>query len=116
MTSLEAILNIEHELADGDGSAYRRHLREDAIVIVPGRALDRDATIAAMDASPGWDSFSIVDERLLPLGGDAALLTYRFRGRRGESEYEAILSSTYARDDGAWKLVFHQQTPLQQAD
>jgi hypothetical protein len=31
-----------------------------------------------MDASPGWDSFEMSDERLVPLGPDAAILTYRF--------------------------------------
>lgn len=112
MSNLDAILEIERELAAGDGATYRRHLREDAVVIVPGQALDTEATVAAMDASPGWDSFEMTEERLVPLGPDAAILTYRFHGRRSDSEYTALLTSVYARDDGPWKLVFHQQTPL----
>ncbi len=62
------MLAIEHEHAAGDGAAYRRHLRADAVVVVAGRALDL--------------------------------------------EYEALLSSAYAREESAWKLVLHQQTPL----
>jgi hypothetical protein len=109
----QALLAIEHELAAGDGDTYRRYLAEEAVVIVPGQVLTRDETIAAMDASPGWDDFSIEGERVLPLGDAAALLTYRFRGRRGEASYEAELSSVYVGGpDGPWKLAFHQQTPL----
>jgi hypothetical protein len=36
-----------------------------AVVIVPGDGLDREDTIAAMDASPGWNEFAIEHERLL---------------------------------------------------
>jgi hypothetical protein len=112
VSNLDAILGIEHELAGGDGATYRRHQREDAIVIVPGQALDRDETVAAMDASPGWERFEMTAERLVPLGPDAAILTYRFQGHRPDSEYVVLLSSAYVRDDDAWRLVFHQQTPL----
>jgi len=109
----ETLLDIERELAGGGGSAYRRRLCEDAIVIVPGRALDKRATVAAMDASPGWDAFWMEESRSLRLGAGAAMLTYRFHGRRADLDYEAILSSTYVKDpSGAWKLAFHQQTPI----
>jgi Domain of unknown function (DUF4440) len=107
-------LGIERELAAGDGEVYRRHLAEDAVVVIPRQALDKLATIEAMDASPGWDEFSIEAERVLRLGSGTALLNYRFHGRRGESEYNAILSSAYRKDGGeGWKLVWHQQTPLE---
>lgn len=56
-TSTE-LFAIERELAAGAGDTYRRHLAPDAIMVVPGATLDRDATVEAMDASPGWDEFS----------------------------------------------------------
>jgi hypothetical protein len=40
------------------------------------------------------------------------VLTYRFRGQRGEDAYGAPMSSAYSKDDAGWKLVLHQQTPL----
>jgi hypothetical protein len=108
------LLAIEHELAGGDGATYERHLREDVLVVVPGQRFDKETVVAAMDASPGWDDFSIEDERLLRLRADAALLSYRFRGRRGGFLYTAVLSSAYVRSErGDWKLAFHQQTPTQ---
>jgi len=108
----EQLLRIEHELARGDGATYERHLAEGAVVVVPGDVLDRAATVEAMDASEGWDEVSIGEEAVRELGPDVALLTYLFRGRRGQDHYAATLSSAYVRDGGGcWKLAFHQQTP-----
>jgi len=108
----EQLLRIEHELARGDGATYEQHLAAGAVVVVPGDVLDRAATVEAMDASPGWDEVSIGEEQVRELGPDAALLTYLFRGRRGQDHYAATLSSAYVRDgEGCWKLTFHQQTP-----
>ena len=108
----QQLLRIEHELARGDGATYAQHLAEEALVVVPGDTLDRAAAVEAMDASPGWDEVSIGEEALRGLGPDAALLTYRFRGRRGHEHYTATLSSAYVKDgEGCWKLAFHQQTP-----
>lgn len=106
------LLRIEHELARGDGATYARHLAETALVVVPGEILDKPATVEAMDASAGWDEVSIGEESVRELSADAALLTYLFRGRRGQVHYSATLSSAYVRDgEGCWKLAFHQQTP-----
>jgi hypothetical protein len=108
----QQLLRIEHELARGDGAAYEQHLAEEALVVTPGNTLDRVATVEAMDASPGWDEVSIGEEAVRRLGPGVALLTYRFRGRRGNDHYAATLSSAYVRDGaGCWKLAFHQQTP-----
>ncbi len=110
----EELLAIEHELAAGRGDEYRRRLADSAVVIIPGQALDKDQTAAAMDASPGWDEFGIVDARVLELDRNAAVLTYRFDGRRraGDS-YSALMSSAYSLTDDGWRLVLHQQTPIE---
>jgi hypothetical protein len=109
---VQQLLRIEHELARGDGATYERHLAEEAQVVIPGDTLDRAATVEAMDASEGWDEVSIGEEEVRELGPDVALLTYLFRGRRGQDHYAATLSSAYVKDgEGCWKLAFHQQTP-----
>ena len=110
---IETLLEIERELADGDGSTYRRRLSEDALVVLPGRVLDKSATASVMGKSPAWDGHEFRNGRLRVLDEDTAILTYRFEGRRGYERYDAVLSSTYRRDhDGDWELAFHQQTPL----
>lgn len=111
-STLEELLAIEHALAAGTGETYREHLRDDAVVIVPGQALTLAETADAMDASPGWDTFTLDDPRALPLDQTAALLTYRFTGRRGDDVYSALMTSAYVSDGDGWRLVLHQQTPL----
>lgn len=104
---------LERELAAGDGATYAQRLRDDAIVVLPERVLDKAETIAEIDAAGGWDAFAIDGVREHPLGEDSALVTYRFHAHRGAFEYSAWLSSVYARDEQEWKLVLHQQTPLE---
>ena len=106
------LLTIENELAGSAGDAYRRHLADDALVIVPGHVLDRSSTIDAMEASPGWDEYSIDGSRLLEVDEQAAVISYTFKGRRGDDRYAAILTSLYAKRGEDWRLVLHQQTPL----
>ena len=59
----QVLYGIERELATGDGVAYRRHLIDDAIVIVPGQRLDKQQTIAAIDASPAGTRSSSTTRR-----------------------------------------------------
>ena len=108
----DELLSIECALGGGTGEAYRAHLTEDAIVVVPGAAISREQCALAIDATPGWDEFTLSDERVVSLGADSALLTYRWRSSRGDESYEALMSSVYVRRDGEWKLALHQQTPV----
>jgi hypothetical protein len=109
--TLDELLAIERELGDGPGDAYRRHLTEDAVVVVPGAVLGREECAAAIDASGGWDEREISDARTTAIGPDSAVLTYRWRSRRGDTTYAAVMSTVYVRRDGAWRVVLHQQTP-----
>ena len=105
------LLEIEEALGTGSGDAYRRHLAQDAIVVVPGAVLDREQCAEAMDASPGWDEHEITEVRMAQPTPDAVILNYRWRSRRRDVAYEALMSSAYWRRDGEWRLVLHQQTP-----
>lgn len=110
---LEAtLLGIESALAAGGADAYRQHLADEALVVVPGIVLDREATIEAIASNPGWDAATMDDATTLRLTDDTAVITYRFDGRRGDEAYVALLSSVYVSREGRWLLAFHQQTPL----
>jgi hypothetical protein len=109
----QRLLAYERELAGGDGDTYRARLTDDAILIVPGQALDKQTAVAVMDASAGWDAVEMQSPEVRRLAGGAALLTYRFTGRRGPSRYTALMGSVYVERDGDWRMAFHQQTPLE---
>ena len=107
------LLEIERALGGGSGDDYREHLADDAVVVVPGAAISREQCAMAIDSTPGWDEFTISDDRLIQPNADTAILTYRWRSTRADFTYESLMSSVYARQpDGAWKLVLHQQTPV----
>jgi len=106
------LLASERELGAGPGDVYRERLLEDAVVIVPGQVLDREACAAAIDDSPGWDDMELTEPRLVEPADGVATISYRFAGTRGDFRYEALMSSVYVRRNGAWKVALHQQTPL----
>jgi hypothetical protein len=109
----QTLFEIEHELGTGGGATYDQFLTEDAVVVVPEMRLDKQQTVEAMAASPGWDSIRFDDEQCTRLGDSVALLSYRFTGRRGDDfEYSALMGSVYVRQQDGWRMAFHQQTPL----
>ncbi len=64
MTDLrDTLLEIERTLGGGTGDDYREHLTDDAVVVVPGAAIDREQTAFAIDSTPGWDEFEISEEK-----------------------------------------------------
>jgi hypothetical protein len=108
MALMQDLLTIDTRLALGGAQEYREALADDAIVIVPGAVLDKPGCVAAMEASPGWESVELEDAHLIQSGTTASVV-YRFHGVRGDTEYRAVLSSTYRVADRA--LLLHQHTP-----
>jgi hypothetical protein len=52
------------------------------------------------------------DPRVVALNQDSGVVVYAVVAQReGEDPYSAVISSTFVREDGAWRLAFHQQTP-----
>lgn len=65
-----------------------------------------------MGGSP-WISFKLPAERVLKLGEGSALVAYRATAHReGGEPYTALFNSIYVREDSAWRLAVHQQTPI----
>ncbi|HET8758459.1 MAG TPA: nuclear transport factor 2 family protein [Solirubrobacteraceae bacterium] len=113
MSLAETLFALERELAHGSGDTYQRLLADHAVVVVPGMTMDKPQTVAAMNASPGWDAVAFADQKVTELSDQAALLTYRFLGRRGDDfDYKALMGSVYVLRGEEWRLAFHQQTPL----
>jgi hypothetical protein len=119
MTSTDSLIALERagwEALSTSGDAAAAHyadvLATDVLMLLPGGLVidDRDEVIHSMSGAP-WDGYELRDERVVVLGDGAALLAYRGAARRGDQEYDALFASVYVREDGAWRLAVHQQTP-----
>lgn len=101
--------------SEGDAAEqfYRSLLVDDAVMLLPGgmRVEGKAEIVNSFGAQP-WESFQIEAPRVSALSEKAAVVTYEVTAQReGNDPYVALISSTYARRKGKWKLVLHQQTP-----
>lgn len=117
MTDLQELLDIERAgweaLRTGQaGSYYRAHLTDDALMAFPFGVLTRDQTIEAMESAPPWTTYDLKDPQVVALTTDCGIVVYRVTARRAQDDpYQAVVSSTFVRRDGGWRMAFHQQTP-----
>jgi hypothetical protein len=117
-TKDEELLDLEEtgwRALAGDGNAaafYRQLLSDRPVMLLPGglRLTAREEIIGTMTGPP-WDRFAIDEATVTWLTDDVALVHYRVEAARGASTYTALMSSTYVRQDGEWRLAVHQQTP-----
>jgi hypothetical protein len=73
-----------------------------------GTVYSRADLVALLQAeSPSVHTTS--DFRVVRLGHDAALLTYRIH-RHGEPPVHTLRSSVWRRERGGWRMLFHQGT------
>jgi hypothetical protein len=115
MSVTSELLGLERRFWLEGADFYRENLAEDVLLVFPGAGLMRRAdAVAGIEAAPRWLRVDIRDEQLLQLGPESRLLCYKaLAHREGEAEYSALVSSVYVRRGGAWKLLFHQQSPSQ---
>jgi hypothetical protein len=104
-------------LAAGEGAAfYDEVCADEALMVFPGgMLLDRQGAVEGLRDAPGWASWEMADARVLPIGDGttAAAVVYRATAQRSdEPPYRALMSSTYVRQGGSWRLALHQQSPL----
>jgi uncharacterized protein (TIGR02246 family) len=113
------LLDIERKLWTNDAVFYKHSLTEDAVLVFAETGpITRAVAIEAIHAENAegrrWAEVDIGEVRLARLTTAACLLTYTVAARK-ESErsgMSALASSVYVHRSGAWKLAFHQQTPL----
>ena len=111
----EELMAIEEALWTGGRDDYTKRLDGDCLVAFTKTAgvSTREEVAAAVGEGDRWRDLKVEPEGLIQPTRDVALLTYRAAAVRGERErYHALVSSGYVRRDGAWKLMFHHQTPL----
>jgi hypothetical protein len=114
------LLSIERKLWTNDAVFYENNLSADCLLVFPETGIiTRDIAVDAIrkenEEGRSWAEVHFGDIRSLRLADDAALLTYKVAARweHERSMTTALASSVYINRDDAWKLAFHQQTPLQ---
>jgi hypothetical protein len=115
----EQLLDVEKRLWRNDAELYNDNLIDAALLVFPEtgvitRDVAVDAILAENAGGRRWAEVRFEEVRSVQLTEDVALLTYRVTARweHEESEYSALASSVYVKREGAWKLAFHQQSPL----
>ena len=114
MALKDELLSIEKELWTGDAGAYRQNLDEHCLVAFTEMAgvSKREEVAGMVEGGPRWRDLELEVEGLLQPTDEVAILSYRASAVREGDRYRALVSSGYVRRGGAWKMMFHQQTPL----
>jgi hypothetical protein len=110
IAALESALNCRVPAADGRG--IKALLSEQFYEFgASGTLWTRAAILEALEGVPAAD-VQMTDVRVLSVGEDTVLLTYRSRrvATRESSESNSLRSSIWSRADGSWQMIFHQGT------
>lgn len=117
----EELVQLERDgwqaLVEGGGTGadfYERVMADDGVMLLPGVGLlDKAGAVEGIRQALPWSWFEIQDARVIHVADDVAVVAYAVQAQRdSQPVYEALMSSTYARRGGAWRLALHQQTPL----
>jgi hypothetical protein len=112
----EELIRVEQRgweaLCSGDAvSYYRQHLTEDALMAFPFGVMEREEALRAMAGAEPWSRYHMANPKVIRLSSDSGVVVYQVTAQReGQELFSAVLSSTFVRQDGDWKLAFHQQS------
>lgn len=108
------LLEVEEAFWESTGNVefWRENFDDNGLVALSMGLMDKDTVIQTQENAEPWESFSLGDVRILSLNDETASISYRVSARRANApEYSAVVTSVYSSQDGAWKLMVHQQTP-----
>jgi hypothetical protein len=95
---------------------FGAHMAGDAVMVFPEPTgiLDEAAIIETLESGSAWAEVRIADVDFVHLRDSGAILAYKAQARKDSGDsYSAYAASVYVlQDDGAWRLAFHQQTPI----
>lgn len=116
MSTRDELIELETAFwrAAGDPDFYRERFADDGVMAFHVGVMTKDQVVAAMVGADEWAAFTMDDLRFVEIADDVASLTYTTQAEPLGSPllYRAAVTSVYARRDGNWTLVLHQQTPL----
>lgn len=113
--SLETdLLAIDERFWTGGPEAYQENCDDRCLVVFPGMAAVMSREDIAKTAEKGrWSDVKLAPKGFVQLAADAATIAYDCTARRKDGQpHHALVSSTYVRRSGGWKLAAHQQTEV----
>jgi uncharacterized protein DUF4440 len=79
----------------------------------PAGIWDEERVLESLQDAPAWSTVRLEHATVVRLRDAAAVLVYRAEAERDGKSYSCYAASAYVRqDDDAWRLAFHQQTPI----
>jgi ketosteroid isomerase-like protein len=101
--------------AVGDPDYYREHMADDGLAVFSMGVMGKEGAIQSTSESQtiSWTDIRIEEPRILEITDDVAAIVYKGLAKRDGEPYEANCTSVYARRDGAWQLVLHQQSVIE---
>ncbi|WP_160382068.1 nuclear transport factor 2 family protein [Pseudooceanicola pacificus] len=113
MTDDTKLWDIEELLWTGGTDALRNRLAPACLMSFPGTGvLEGEAILDSLKDAPRWQQVAMDSRHLARTDGLAVLCYTASALRDGDAPYRAMCSSTWARTGDGWRLVQHQQTPL----
>ena len=113
MDELERLEREGWDALSGPGRAafYEEWMADEGLMVFPGLVMDKKTAVDTIRSVAPWSGYELTDVRVIRSAPDVGLITYRAQAVRGDTPYEATMSSVYVRENGAWRLLLHQQSP-----
>jgi hypothetical protein len=112
----DEILELERRFWTGDADFYKENLDAECLIAFTQMAgvMTREDVAGTVGSGNRWKNLDLTVKGLLEPAPDVALFGYEASAERDTGEaYSALVSSGYVRRNGRWKMMFHQQTPLE---
>lgn len=103
---------LERRLWTGGIEAYQEVMATNCTMVFgPVGILQRQEVIESLRQAPRWSDVKILEASEIAPTEGVVILAYYARAQRDDGdEYGAICTSTYVRQDSAWRIAQHQQT------
>lgn len=116
LPTLEHFVSLEtrvwQALVDGDGQADAELLLPEFLGVYPSGFSGKAGHVGQVADGPTVARFSLSDARLLVLGTEHVMLSYRACfARVGGEEEDMFVSSLWIRTEDGWCNIFSQDTP-----
>lgn len=110
----DRILALERRLWQEGASAYDALLDDGALMAFPQIGTMRAAAVrASIQEAPRWDSVAFADVLVARPADAVVVIGYRAEAARaGAAPYRCLCTSTYHLTEEGWRIVQHQQSPI----